>query len=105
MAVLPVVGSSQAVQVLSSYVDGLTALTTSASIEPERLTVLSYATTTAPRRLLNHQEVEIICQICGSLEGLEKATRTQEGRHQLEQYLGANTARALFEFWEDEWLA
>ena len=105
MAVLPVVGPSQAVQVLSSYVDGLTALTTSASIEPERLTVLSYATTTAPRRLLNHQEVEITRRICGSLEGLEKATRIREGWHQLEKYLGGNTARALFEFWEDEWLA
>lgn len=64
-----------------------------------------WATSSAPRKLLTTDEVDTIQQTCGSLKGLEKATRTQEGRQQLEKYLGPNVARGVFEFWDDEWIA
>lgn len=55
--------------------------------------------------MLTALEVNTIRQLCGSLEGLEKATRTQGGRQQLENCLGSEVARAVFEFWDDEWIA
>lgn len=66
---------------------------------------MPWATTTAPRQLLTAPQVDTIQQICGSLEGLEMATRMQEGRRQLETYLGSQVARAVCEFWDDEWIA
>lgn len=66
---------------------------------------MPWATSSAPRKLLTTTEVDTIQQTCESLEGLEKATRTQEGRQQLQEYLGPNVARGVFEFWDDEWIA
>lgn len=73
--------------------------------EPAAARVMSYCTKLAPHRLLNGQEIRVVQQICGSIEGLEKATRMAEGREQLHQRLEPRTAKALIEFWEDEWIA
>ncbi len=66
---------------------------------------MPWATTKTPRKLLTVREINTIQQLCGSIEGLEKATRMQEGRRHLEFYLGPDVAKAVFDFWDDEWIA
>jgi len=75
-----------------------------AAPEPEPARAMSYCTSSAPHKLLNDQEIHIVQRICESIEGLEKVTRTVEGQAQLYQHLGPRVAKAMIEFWEDEWI-
>jgi len=75
------------------------------SLKPQQADAMQWATSSAPRKPLTTDEAHTIQQTCGSLEGLERATRTQEGRQRLESHLGANVAKGVFEFWDDEWIA
>jgi len=102
--ILPVSSADQVIPLIRSiasttFIAGIPHYQT----QPE--TVIPWASTTAPRKLLTAPEVNTIRQICGSLEGLEKATRMRDGRWQLENCLGQEAATAVFEFWDDEWIA
>jgi len=102
--ILPVSSADEVVPLTRSIASAtFTASIPHYQTQPE--TVISWASTTAPCKLLTAPEVNTIRQICGSLEGLEKATRMPDGRMQLENYLGQEAARAVFEFWDDEWIA
>ncbi|KAK5940575.1 hypothetical protein PMZ80_006992 [Knufia obscura] len=104
VTVLPVAFVNQLLPTIKSFASASPTIGVPCSpVQPA--TIMPWATTTAPRQLLTAPQVDTIQQICGSLEGLEMATRMQEGRRQLETYLGSQVARAVCEFWDDEWIA
>ena len=102
--VLPVISIERLVSTIKTFILDTTTIDTSSS-EIQEMNVLPWATTTAPRKLLTAQEVDTILQLCGSLEGLEKATRMRDGKQHLANSLGPEVARAVCEFWDDEWIA
>lgn len=72
--------------------------------EPDPARAMSYCTSSAPHKLLNDREIHMVQRICDSIEGLEKVTRMVEGQAKLYQHLGPRVAKAMVEFWEDEWI-
>lgn len=63
---------------------------------------VAHATVTAPGRLLTAREVNIMLQECGSICGLEEATRTSSGQDVLKKHLGVKKAEEVIAFWEND---
>lgn len=65
---------------------------------------IRYATTSAPRALLNDNEVHTVQQVCGSIAGLECYTRSWQGQKKLSELLDPTVVKAMVDFWQDEWI-
>lgn len=63
------------------------------------------ATSAMPGKPLSAQQVDQLQTICPSIRDLEAATRSEEGRALINDFLDPVTARDIVDFWEDEWLA
>lgn len=66
--------------------------------------VIPYATTSAPRLLLNDNQAYAVQQVCGSIAGLERYTRSWEGQNKLSEFLDPTLVKAMVEFWQNEWI-
>lgn len=82
----------------------LTALESSSSIG-RRSPLMASATASIPAKRLNPQEVEILNSVFPTINDLEVGTRTREGQALIQDFLPADVARDVIDFWEDEWLA
>lgn len=102
---LPVLNQEKIIEVLRAYAARGIEVTPSREQDRKSDTVMSWATSSAPQKLLTIQEVGLIKRICGSVEGLERMTRGSDGQEELIAHIGPNTARAVCEFWENEWVA
>lgn len=102
---LPISNVEQIIPVLRLYVSDKTESVEALHSAASASEVLSYATSSVPRKPLSDAEVRVIQQICGSLTELEKCTRSAEGQMELSKYLDHRVLRSMIEFWQDEWIA
>lgn len=63
--------------------------------------VISYATTSAP---LKEHEACGVQHHFGSIEELERASRSPNFREKLSQLLPPTAVQSMIDFWQDEWI-
>ncbi|KAH0832792.1 hypothetical protein FOPE_01445 [Fonsecaea pedrosoi] len=71
---------------------------------PMPTTLVAHASTSAPAQPLSAHDANVLTDLCSSIRGLEEATRTNNGRERLAEYLGPVVTKTLVDFWEDEWI-
>ncbi|OAL35238.1 hypothetical protein AYO20_05492 [Fonsecaea nubica] len=71
---------------------------------PMPTTLVAHASTSAPAQPLSAHDANVLTDLCPSIRGLEEATRTNNGRERLAEYLGPVVTKTLVDFWEDEWI-
>lgn len=64
----------------------------------------SYATSSAPRQPLSHQDANVLTDLFPSIRDLEEGTRTSHGRKLIRDYFDPGTEQDLVDFWRDEWI-
>jgi hypothetical protein len=67
--------------------------------------LVAQTTTTAPTRPLSEYDATALGERFLSIQGLEEATRTSDGKSQISQLVGPIVAKNIIDFWEDEWIA
>jgi hypothetical protein len=67
--------------------------------------LIANATASAPAKPLSEHNANVLSDIFCSLHDFEEATRTQEGRAILCNFLDRSTAEDVVDFWADEWIA
>lgn len=68
------------------------------------ISLIPQMTTTAPREPLSERDTNVLSDLVSSMPELARATASPEGRSVLTEYLGCETAQAVIDFWEDEWV-
>jgi hypothetical protein len=66
--------------------------------------LIAHATASAPAKPLSAHNANVLSEIFCSLQDFEEATRTQEGRVMLRNFLDPTTAEDVVDFWADEWI-
>ncbi|KIV85709.1 hypothetical protein PV11_01370 [Exophiala sideris] len=72
---------------------------------PMLTALVAQATTTAPVRPLSEHDAAVLANRFPSIQCLEEATRTDGGKRQITQLVGAHAAKEVIDFWQDEWIA
>ncbi|RMD40317.1 hypothetical protein DV735_g4809, partial [Chaetothyriales sp. CBS 134920] len=106
---VPVVAAYSAdevVPLLESIVDQIQQPLLSLAKSPATCTaaLVSYATSTAPVKLLSQHDSRVLTDLFPTIAQLAEATRTVQGQAAIRNSLPAHTADQVIEFWEDEWL-
>ncbi|KAL6715830.1 hypothetical protein ACLMJK_006791 [Lecanora helva] len=68
------------------------------------LVLLPHLTSTAPGRPLPEHTMNVLSDLCHSIRDVLELVGTEEGKVTLEEWVGAEEARGLVEFWEGEWI-
>lgn len=71
---------------------------------PVPASFISYATASAPFQPLSQHHTILLISLTSSARMLEGATRSPSAETTLRRHFGAETAKNLVEFWEDEWV-
>lgn len=67
--------------------------------------LVAQTTTTAPSQPLSGYDATTLAEKFLSIQCLEEATRTRDGKTQISQLVGPIVAKNVIDFWEDEWIA
>lgn len=102
---LPVPDSSLLFTTLHDYLGRIQPRSKLVPAPPMLTNLIAHATASAPAKPLAEPDRNVVFDIFPSLQGLEEATRTDEGRAQLWDFVGRMPAEDIVKFWADEWIA
>lgn len=102
---LPVPDSSLLFTTLHDYLGRIQPRSKLVPTPPMLTNLIAHATASAPAKPLAEHDRNVVFDIFPSLQGLEEATRTDEGRAQLWDFVGRMPAEDIVKFWADEWIA
>jgi len=102
---IPVLNGAALLHTIQSYVAALQQILRTRQTHSQAPAFLfPHVTTSAPERPLSENTANILNDLFPSVRALEEATRTNEGRTNLRNWLDARTAEEIIDFWEDEWI-
>jgi hypothetical protein len=65
--------------------------------------LLPHVASTAPAAPLSEHGANVLSDLCSSIGDVARLAGTEDGRAMLESWLGEE-AKAVVEFWKDEWV-
>lgn len=89
---------------MQDYLDGIKPPTRPIPALPMFIDLIAQATASGPGKPLSEHDVNVVSDIFPSLKDFEKATRTQQGKAKLYDFLDRATAEDIIDFWADEWI-